>query len=108
MRDRTDPSPEPMKKNDHAIDACRYFFTMMPDLQPEPGEEIQKRDFDPGTIYDTLARMAERPVPGKDPWFHTPPTEAQIHASLKNISPEDWTVTSSRMAMSGFDNLEGD
>jgi phage terminase large subunit-like protein len=108
VRDRTDPSPEPMKKNDHAIDACRYFFTMMPDLLPEPGDTTPRLSFDPGTIYDTIARMAERPVPGKDNWFHTPPTEAQVHAANRNISPEDWTITSSQMAMSGFDNLEGD
>lgn len=32
LRDENNPKEKPHKKDDHDIDACRYFFTRMPDL----------------------------------------------------------------------------
>lgn len=34
MKDRNNPMEEPLKKDDHGIDGCRYFFSFMPDLEP--------------------------------------------------------------------------
>lgn len=36
------PYDVPHKKDDHAIDGCRYFFTMMPDLKPFTQTEPKK------------------------------------------------------------------
>ena len=111
-RDRGDPLQVPVKKNDHAIDACRYFFTMMPDLTPDiydkTGDEIH---FDPGTIYDTLARMAEFQESGVATGLHKPLTAAEVHAQAKGLVEDDistWTTVSSGPAYGGFSNLEGD
>jgi len=48
------------KKDDHAADAARYFFTMMPDLTPDPKEVTRKPPEDTVTErYDqALARLA--------------------------------------------------
>ncbi len=32
LRDKNNPMEEPHKKNDHAVDSSRYFFSFMPDL----------------------------------------------------------------------------
>jgi phage terminase large subunit-like protein len=40
MRDRNNAYEEPMKKDDHAIDSTRYFFSFLPELKPlTPGEK---------------------------------------------------------------------
>ncbi|HEY0750376.1 MAG TPA: terminase family protein, partial [Chitinophagaceae bacterium] len=40
MKDRNNRYEEPMKKDDHAIDSARYFFSFMPELKPlNPGEK---------------------------------------------------------------------
>jgi phage terminase large subunit-like protein len=40
LRDRNNAYEEPMKKDDHAIDSARYFFSFMPELAPlMPGEK---------------------------------------------------------------------
>lgn len=47
MRDRNNAYEEPMKKDDHAIDSSRYFFSFMPELAPlKPGEKppMSKQD----------------------------------------------------------------
>jgi hypothetical protein len=35
IADRNNLREEPKKKNDHAVDSCRYFFTLMPYLTPK-------------------------------------------------------------------------
>lgn len=35
IADRNNVIEQPNKKNDHAVDSCRYFFTLMPQLVPE-------------------------------------------------------------------------
>lgn len=40
LRDRSNVLEEPLKKDDHACDSARYFFSFMPDLTPiKPGEK---------------------------------------------------------------------
>lgn len=39
LRDRSNKREEPMKKDDHGCDACRYLFSFMPDLKPIREEE---------------------------------------------------------------------
>lgn len=34
LKDKNNKREEPMKKDDHAIDSCRYLFSFMPDLTP--------------------------------------------------------------------------
>ena len=34
LRDKNNKKEEPQKKDDHAVDDCRYFFSFMPDLNP--------------------------------------------------------------------------
>lgn len=110
-RDRHDPHQVPIKKNDHATDACRYFFTMMPDLTPEfydnSDDEIH---FDPGTIYDTLAMMVEFQEGANSQELYRPLTKDNVHAQAKGVryDPREWTTVSSGPAYSGFSNLEGD
>lgn len=36
-REINNKKEEPQKKDDHAIDSCRYFFSFMPDLNPQTG-----------------------------------------------------------------------
>jgi phage terminase large subunit-like protein len=54
------------KKNDHAADAARYFFTMMPDLTPDPKHVPTSVPEDTVTErYDqALARMANEQASG--------------------------------------------
>lgn len=34
LRDKNNRREEPQKKDDHAIDSCRYFFSFQPDMNP--------------------------------------------------------------------------
>jgi hypothetical protein len=34
LREQHNKKEDPLKKDDHAIDSCRYFFSFMPDLNP--------------------------------------------------------------------------
>lgn len=62
MEDLNNKREEPHKKNDHAIDSCRYLFTFMPDLKPldlnqkSPVSSQTKKDvaaiMQPGTTVD--------------------------------------------------------
>ena len=54
------PKQQPKKKNDDGIDSCRYFFTQMPDLTPEPLDEPIK-SFDPGSLMHTRQLMNTPP-----------------------------------------------
>lgn len=36
LQERHGPMEEPFKKDDHAMDSCRYFFMSMPELPPSP------------------------------------------------------------------------
>lgn len=59
LREKNNKKEEPQKKNDHAIDGCRYFYSYMPELVVEkdsqkPGltrEQIATLLL-PGTTYD--------------------------------------------------------
>jgi phage terminase large subunit-like protein len=59
MAERNNKQEEPMKKDDHAIDSARYFFSFMPELAPlAPGEspsmskeEVAKL-MGPGTTFN--------------------------------------------------------
>ena len=57
------------KKDDHAFDSSRYFFTMMPELGPEHLWHAQSRLFEPATYFETLAKMAEIAESGRTPWM---------------------------------------
>lgn len=35
LREKNNKKEEPQKKDDHGIDSCRYFFSYMPDLNPQ-------------------------------------------------------------------------
>jgi hypothetical protein len=35
LREKNNKKEEPMKKDDHAVDSTRYFFSFMPDLNPD-------------------------------------------------------------------------
>lgn len=37
LREKNNPKEEPQKKDDHGCDSCRYFFSFMPELNPENG-----------------------------------------------------------------------
>jgi len=37
VREKNNAQEKPVKKDDHAIDSCRYFFSYMPILNPAPG-----------------------------------------------------------------------
>lgn len=59
QEDLNNKREEPHKKNDHAIDSCRYLFTFMPDLKPLPQSERPLPDkrriaeiMQPGTTVD--------------------------------------------------------
>lgn len=39
---RQNPQEEVAKKNDHGFDACRYFFTLMPELSPDSLPELRR------------------------------------------------------------------
>lgn len=39
LRDRNNAQEQPQKKDDHAIDSCRYFFNFMPNLHLFPEDE---------------------------------------------------------------------
>lgn len=70
IADLNNKREEPQKKNDHAVDSCRYLFTFMPDLQPlqtgaKPpvAAELKRRIADmmqPGTTVDAK-RLAVYP-----------------------------------------------
>lgn len=58
-KDQNNKREEPQKKDDHAIDSCRYMFSLMPDLVPLPENKIKRVDkkqfvemFTPGTTVD--------------------------------------------------------
>jgi hypothetical protein len=65
LRDSLDPKEEVHKKDDHAFDSCRYFFTLLPDLSANPEEfapgrmEEPKLDAPKGSLLDTQARMTQ-------------------------------------------------
>ena len=51
MTERNNKQEEPMKKDDHAIDSARYFFSFMPELSPLPkGQQ-------PAMSKDAVARL---------------------------------------------------
>lgn len=58
-RENNNRKEKPRKKDDHAIDACRYFFSYMPTLdievetkKPLPSKEEVARLMQPGTTFD--------------------------------------------------------
>lgn len=112
VADRINPYQVPNKKNDHAIDSSRYFFTLMPDLVPEFGEEFDDTiEFDPGTIYDTLAKMAELPTRQNMLGLWRAPSVAQVVRHNKGLSesdPENWTITSRQPEHRYSDGMEDD
>lgn len=66
-KDQNNKREEPQKKDDHAIDSCRYMFSLMPDLVPIPTTEIKRVNkqqivelMSPGTTVDN-ARMRVYP-----------------------------------------------
>ncbi len=69
-RHDNNPRPEIHKKNDHAPDAARYFFGLMPDLRLANPVDLSKEKINravqealgavtvkPGAVYDTNLRM---------------------------------------------------
>ncbi|MGH7792164.1 MAG: hypothetical protein ACREOB_07585, partial [Thermodesulfobacteriota bacterium] len=59
LKDRNNKREEPQKKDDHAIDSCRYMFSFMPELskmQTEVDRTVNKRDIaemmSPGTTFN--------------------------------------------------------
>ena len=40
LADQNNKREEPRKKDDHAIDSCRYLFSFMPELKPMPHAEL--------------------------------------------------------------------
>lgn len=59
LEDLNNKREEPHKKNDHAVDSCRYLFTFMPDLKPLPVGQKRPPDkkriaeiMQPGTTVD--------------------------------------------------------
>ena len=60
VRDANNVPEEPHKKDDHAIDSSRYFFTLMPDLSPEIINRVVDM-YEIGSLTHTLAVMKQRP-----------------------------------------------
>lgn len=66
LRDKNNPKEEPQKKDDHAIDSCRYFFSFMPTLDLKmPPAKVEP-------VASLLGAPTRRVFPGmvtKDPNF---------------------------------------
>lgn len=60
MSDKTNALQEPAKKDDHAIDSTRYFFTLMPDLAPDPLDK-PVQSFSEGSLLNTMQLMQTPP-----------------------------------------------
>lgn len=70
------------KKDDHAPDAARYFFTCLPDLKPILREQDEKKPLEPDAVirYDeALVRAAA---------FHSPQTQWKIYEGTETYSLE--------------------
>jgi phage terminase large subunit-like protein len=69
MNDANNPRDEVHKKDDHAFDSTRYFFTLMPDLAPHSSDTLsglikglqaaEKQEQELGTYFDSLVAMQE-------------------------------------------------
>lgn len=76
MADRNNKQEDPMKKDDHAIDSARYFFSYMPELKPiVPGES-------PSMTRDEVAKLM-----GAGTTFN-PASPIHLDWGLKNV-PSD-------------------
>jgi phage terminase large subunit-like protein len=65
LADQNNRREEPRKKDDHAIDSCRYLFSFMPDLKPMPHVELvriseankaAREVLFPGTTFDVTRK----------------------------------------------------
>lgn len=63
LKDMNNKREEPQKKDDHAIDSCRYMFSFMPNLGKYKPTEIKRVDkeeivkiMEPGTTFDPARR----------------------------------------------------
>jgi hypothetical protein len=44
LRDKNNPIEEPHKRDDHAVDSSRYFFSFMPDLKLKENRDPDRED----------------------------------------------------------------
>jgi phage terminase large subunit-like protein len=69
LNDQNNVRDEVHKKDDHAFDSARYFFTLMPDLAPNSADtisglikglhEAEKKEIELGSYFDTLLAIQE-------------------------------------------------
>jgi phage terminase large subunit-like protein len=79
-RHENNPREEIHKKDDHAPDSARYFFSLMPDMYIKPSEEIDKTRAGNEIIADAL-RPTTPPV---GPFY----TDTALSASLRRPQTE--------------------
>lgn len=83
---------EPQKKDDHAIDSTRYFFTLMPDLTPHLINKVVDM-YEPGSMLHTLAVMNTAPPDVQRPvkWNIKRATSFQeLGSDSTNFEDEDY------------------
>lgn len=90
LRDSLNKPDEPHKKDDHALDSTRYFFTLMPDLSPDVINKLVDM-FEVGSLSHSLKLMEQAP----DDAFRPVKWKVNTSFSLESLSE-------------GSENYEGD
>jgi phage terminase large subunit-like protein len=80
QQSQNNPHDEIHKKDDHACDECRYFFSFMPELAPIITKSI------PESLPEVGGRSAKNP--GLGPWN----TDPNLHPGVLGQRKTDWKV----------------
>lgn len=98
------------KKDDHAFDSARYFFTLLPDLAPEEVWHAKEVIAKPHSYFDTLVEMekfkADGWAPTESSGYGMDPRDDRL--ADKRLWGNQWITISSGFADNEytFENLE--
>lgn len=88
LRDKNNPMEEPHKKNDHAVDSSRYFFSFMPDLALREDGKPDRTAVNARWAAEIGARQGVNAEVGMfDPEWSRPQQPTEWEAVDENVGP---------------------